>query len=399
MIRIASSMIYQQAVSSIDQNQTQLSTVQQQMSSGLSMQTAADNPAAFGESLQINQSVADVASWQANATSLQSSLGIENSALSNIGTALQQIQTLALQANNGTLNSSDRQAIAQRMQQQLDSIQQLANTQDASGNYIFGGTQSAAAPFTKTAAGVGYNGNSNVSMLPLGPTSEVAAGDAGDALFMQLKSGDGSISVGAAAANTGSASITAAAVTGQGSYNGGSYTLQFSSASQYQVLDGSGNVVGSGAYTSGGAIQVAGVSVTVSGTPAAGDSFTVAPSSAQSLFSGVQQLIDAVANPGTGTGQSAQSQTALYNGLQFLQGAQTHITDATAGVGARQQLVTSATAQLQDRATQLKSTLSSLDDVDYAAATAKFSQTQLALQAAEQSYVQIQGLSLFNYIK
>lgn len=396
MIRIASSMMYQQAVSAIDQNQTALSQVQEEMSSGLSMQTAADNPVAFGQSLEINQSVADVAQWQSNATSLQSSLGTENTALTNVSSALQQIQTLALEANSGTNSGSDDQTIAQEMQQQLDSIVQLANTQDASGNYIFGGTASASAPFSQTAAGVTYNGNSDSTMISLGPTSEIAAGDPGDAVFMQLQSGDGNISVSAGSGNSGSASVTAGGLTGSGSYGGGSYTLQFSSASQYQVTDGSGNVVASGTYTAGDAIQFAGVSVTLTGTPAAGDSFGVAPSSAQSLFSGIQSLIDAVASPGT---NSAQNGTALYNGLQFLSGAQNHITNALAGVGSRQQVVTAATSQLQDRSTQLQSTLSGLDDVDYAAASAQYSQTQLTLQAAEQTYVQIQGLSLFNYIK
>jgi flagellar hook-associated protein 3 FlgL len=399
MIRIASSMVYQQAVSAIDQNQTTLSQVQEQMSSGLSMQTAADNPVAFGQSLQISQAVSDVSQWQSNATALSSSLGTENTALTSVSSALQQIRTLALEANNSTMSSSDRQTIAQQMQQQLDTVLQQANTQDANGNYIFGGTQSAGAPFTQTAGGATYNGNSEVNMISLGPTSELAAGDPGDAVFMQLQSGDGNISVSAAAGNAGTASISDAGVSNSGTYAGGSYSVQFSSASQYQVLDANGNVVSSGNYTSGTPIQFAGLSVTLNGTPAAGDSFSFAPSTAQSLFSGIQSLINAVSGSGGSSAQSTQSQTALYNGLQFLQGAQNHITNVLAGVGSRQQAVTSATSQLQDRSTQLQATLSSLDDVDYAQASAQFSQTQLALQAAEQSYVQIQGMSLFNYIK
>lgn len=399
MIRISSTTMYQQAVSAIDQNQTALSNVQEEMSSGLSMLTASDNPAAYGQSLQIDQAVSDVSQWQSNASSLSSSLGTEDTALTGVNSALEQIQTLALEANNSTMSSSDRQSIAQEMQQQLDAIVQQANTQDASGNYIFGGTQSADAPFTQSSSGVTYNGNSDTAMLSLGPTSEMAAGDPGDAVFMQLQSGDGDISVGAASSNTGSASISDASVTSASSYGGSSYTLQFSSPSQYQVLDSGGNVVGSGTYTSGSAIQFDGVSVTLSGTPAAGDSFSVAPSSSQDLFSGIQDLIDAVSGAGGDTAQSTQDQTAVYNGLQFLQGAQNHITNVLAGVGSRQQAVTTATSQLSDRSTQLQSTLSGLTEVDYAQASAQYSQTQTSLQAAEELYSQIQGLSLFNYIK
>lgn len=398
MIRIANSTYYQQAVATIDQNQTTLSKVQEQMSSGLRLQTAADDPVAAGQVLGVNKSIADVAQWQGNANALQSSLGLEDSALTSVSSALQQIQTLALQANNATLSASDRQTIAAQMQQQLNGILQQANTQDSSGQYIFAGSNSGSAPFSQTATGASYNGNSNVNMLALGPTSEIAAGDAGDSVFMQLKSGDGNISVSAAGSNSGGATLTSAAVSNSATYNGGSYTVQFT-GSQYQVLDSGNNVVGSGTYTSGSAIQFAGVSLTLTGTPASGDSFTVAPSTSQNLFSGIQNMINLVANPGSSSAQRAQNQTAIYGALQFLSGAQTHITNVQAGVGARQQAATNATSQLSARSTQLQSTLSNLQDLDYAAATAHFSQTQLTLQAAEQSYVQIQGLSLFNYIK
>jgi flagellar hook-associated protein 3 FlgL len=158
-------------------------------------------------------------------------------------------------------------------------------------------------------------------------------------------------------------------------------------------------VVSSGTYSSGTAIQFAGVSLTLSGTPASGDSFSVGAAGAQSLFGTVQNLINLAANPGSSAAQRAQNQTAMYGALQSLSGAQDHITNVLAGVGARQQAVTTTTAQLQNRATQLKSTLSGLQDLDYADATARYSQAQTTLQAAEQSYVQIQGLSLFNYLK
>lgn len=398
MIRIANSTYYQEAVSSIDRNQSTLSTVQAQMGSGLRIRTAADDPVGAGQILGINKAIADTTQWQSNASALQTSLGLEDTALTSVNSALQQIQTLALQANNATISSSDRQSIAAEMQQQYNIILQQANSQDASGNYLFAGTQSGTAPFSQTASGVSYQGNSNVNMLALGATSEIASGDPGDAVFMQLKSGDGNINVGAASANAGSATLSAAGVTDPGQYDGGSYTVSFSGG-QYQVRDSGNNVISSGSYTDGTAIQFRGVSLTLTGTPADGDSFTVGPSGAQSVFSTVQNLISLVQNPGGNAAQRAQNQTAIYGALQSLGGAQDHVTDVLAGVGARQQAVTSATSQLSSRSTQLQTALANLDGLDYAQATAQFSQAQLTLQAAEQSYVQIQGLSLFNYLK
>ncbi len=398
MMRIASSAFYQTAVNTIDNNQNTLAKLQTQMSSSLRMQTAADDPAAAGQVLGIDKSMSDVSQWQSNATALNNSLGLEDNALSAVTTALGQIQTLALQANNATLGASDRQAIAQQMQQQYNVLLQQANTQDSNGRYLFAGTNDGSAPFTQTASGVSYGGNSNLRTLSVGPTSEIAAGDPGDAVFMQMRSGDGAISVGAASGNTGTASLTAAQVTDPTRWDSAAYTLSFSGG-QYQVTDSSNTVISSGAYTAGTAIQFRGASVTLSGTPADGDSFSVGGSSTQDLFSGVQNLINLVKSPQTTAAQRAQTQTAMYGALQSLSGAQAQILSVQSGVGAREQSVTATTTQLQARATQLKSVLSSVQDLDFAAATAEFSKTQLTLQAAEQSYVTIQGMSLFNYLK
>ena len=47
---------------------------------------------------------------------------------------------------------------------------------------------------------------------------------------------------------------------------------------------------------------------------------------------------------------------------------------------------------------QYQQTLSDLEDLDYAKAIADFTMQQVSLEAAQKSFVQITGLSLFNYI-
>ena len=48
---------------------------------------------------------------------------------------------------------------------------------------------------------------------------------------------------------------------------------------------------------------------------------------------------------------------------------------------------------------EAKSALSSIEDLDYSEAIIQFQQQQMVLQAAQQSFVQIQGMSLFDYIR
>ncbi len=80
----------------------------------------------------------------------------------------------------------------------------------------------------------------------------------------------------AASGNTGSASIQSATVPDLSTWTPGDYTLTFTDASDdYTVTDASGNTVAAGTYTSGTPISFDGISVTLTGAPAAGDSFSI----------------------------------------------------------------------------------------------------------------------------
>ena len=95
---------------------------------------------------------------------------------------------------------------------------------------------------------------------------------------------------------------------------GSTYTLQFSvtaGATTYAVLrDGNPTAVTAAPYTSGQDITVDGMTFRVSGTPAAGDSFTVAPSSSTlSIFDTLDRAVAQLATGGRSTAQIAQGNT------------------------------------------------------------------------------------------
>ncbi len=109
-------------------------------------------------------------------------------------------------------------------------------------------------------------------------------------------------------ANAGTGVISAGAVTNPALYNGNNYQLTFSvvgGVTTYTVTDvtnpaapaavaGQTNV----AYTSGNAINFNGIQVQVSGAPANGDVFSVSPSTNQSIFSTLSNLINTLKSPG-----------------------------------------------------------------------------------------------------
>jgi flagellar hook-associated protein 3 FlgL len=88
----------------------------------------------------------------------------------------------------------------------------------------------------------------------------------------------------------------------------------------------------------------------------------------------------------------------VLEGLTSLQTAQDKIIDARAALGARLQSADDSSSQLSAQALQINTALSGLRDIDYAEAAGRLNQQLTGLQAAQQSFAKVQGLTLFNYL-
>ncbi len=348
---------------------------------------------------QINQLNAELSASQqyvTNQNAASANLKLEEQALSDATNVLQSARDLAVQANNAALSASQRQDIATQLQQLQQQLVAIGNRTDANGNYLFSGYASQTQPFAQSGGAVSYAGSDGVSQLQISANQRISGGDAGDAVFMNIPGGNGTFTTAAAATNTGSGSIDGGSVVDASQWTPDTYTVTFTSPTQYQVTDSSANVVASGAYTSGDAISFKGIEVTVSGAPAAGDTFTVAPAGQASAFGTLSSLITTLQS---GTLSSGQIATRINNALEQFDGAISHLGTVSASVGARINAVTAAQSSEQSAQTQLQSSVSQLSDVDYAAAVTRLNSQEVALQAAQQSYASLARMSLFNYIQ
>jgi flagellar hook-associated protein 3 FlgL len=326
-------------------------------------------------------------------------LNTEDSALTQLQNQLQSLRDLALEANNASESPSDLSAIATQVQQIQGSILSLANTQDGEGNYIFAGYSTQTQPFAQTTTGATYSGDQGQRQVQIGAGQTVVVGDNGDLVFNQVKNGNGTFNVTAAGTNTGTGIIGATAVTDPADYVAGTYSINFTAPNAYQVVNSGGTVVTSGTYTSGQAITFAGMQVTLSGAPAAGDSFAVAPSTDQSLFTTVQNLANALqqitATP-AGQAQLNNSIVAAINGIdQALDNTQA----VQSSVGARLNTITTSQAVATTQQTQLQQSISNIQGLDYASAVTSLDSQNTTLSAAMEAYTQTEGLSLFKYLQ
>src|ERR1700691_3193888 len=399
-MRVTQNLEQSQFLTAINQLESNLSNTQNQISSGQSFTTASQNPVAAGLATGYNQALAQSQQYDTNSNSAQGSLNTEDSALTQVQSALQSLRDLALEANSGTESSQDLGAIATQATQIQSSLVALANTQDGSGNYIFGGYATQTQPFTLTATGATYNGDQGQRQVQIAAGQTVVIGDNGDLVFNQIKTGNGTFVATAAAANTGTGVLGAATVTDPATYTGGTYSIDFTAPNTYQVLDAANNVVTTGTYTSGQDIAFAGVQVTLTGQPATNDSFSVAPSTNQSIFTTVQILVSALQQQGTtsDTGE-AQLNNSMNSAINNIDQALTQSQTVQASVGARLNSITTQQSVASSQQVQLQQSISNLQSLDYASAITSLDQQNTTLSAAMQAFTLTQGLSLFKYIQ
>ena len=406
-MRISTSMLNGNAVSAILEDQSNLSNTQQQLSSGLSINSPSDNPVGAAQLLALDNINSQDAQYATNGQSANTNLTLEQTALASSTTTLQSIRDLVLQANSGTNTPSDLQAIATQIQSLEQQLMSTANTKNDAGQYLFSGYMQSTQPFGRGSSGsVSYAGDSGTSTIALDSGTSVQTTDPGSSIYMNIPAGNGTFTTAASSSNTGSGVIDTGSVTDAASWQPGQYTIEFTDASDYEVLNSSGNPVTdssgnpvTGTYNgTSGEVSFNGIQVGISGAPAAGDTFTVSSAGTQSIFTTLDNVVSTLNSAGSGSAAMAQLATSLGGTVQQIDQGLNQVSTVATSVGTRINLISSVGSTLTADTTAVTTQISNLSNVDYVSATSQYSQEYIALQAAEQSYAQLGQLSLFKYL-
>jgi len=411
-MRIATSQLYSSTVLTMEDQQSQLLQIQQQISSGTSLATPGDNPIAAAQAVQLSATSATLNQYETNQNSALSTLGLEDSTLNSVTSTLRSISSLLQSAVNGSLNDQDRTALAQQLQGDRNQLLSLANTTDGTGHYLFAGFQASTPPFSnKSAGGVDYAGDEGQRLVQVSSNRQIASSDTGTAIFMSVQPVGAAPVPAGAATNTGTGTIGAVTVSDpSAASNGTPYGIQFSTdatgALTYDVVDTSTTpptaLETDQPYTDGQPITLgSGMSVTISGTPAAGDSFSVtqANQAGTDIFATIDSAIAALQAPAQGSPAAAATlQNALATAMTKVTNAHGNVTTLQASVGGREQELKALQSVTSTNGLQVQSDLESLTSTDMISAISQFEQLQNALSASQKTFVQTQGLSLFQYL-
>lgn len=396
--RVSTNQLFSQNLSSIMRQQQQSIHTQQQLSTGQKLITADDDPLAAVRLLGIERNLDKIQQYQRNADAANMRLNLEEEALDSSINVIQRVRDLALQSINASNDNKARKIISQEVKQQLSNMLQLANSKDGNGDYIFSGFQGETKPFSQTGSGIAYAGDQGQRLIKISSTLMLEDSDPGDAVFMDIEQGNGKFYTTANTANTGTGLIDEGVLKDPALWGQNSYTVQFTSASTYDVLDDTATVISSGTYTDSALISVNGTEVSIKGQPQTGDEFHIEPSRAESIFDTMLALQNVLSTDQLNDVDRAQMINTINHSLSSFDRSIENLNEHQTSVGIRLNEVDRQKGANESADTNYQGLQSDLKDVDYAEAITRFNRQLLALQAAQQSFTKMQGISLFNYI-
>jgi flagellar hook-associated protein 3 FlgL len=184
VMRISSIQAFNNGVSGLGRNYSNVIRTQEQISSGNRILTPADDPVASVRLLQLEQQQAILGQYKENLTAAKNSLTQEETTITSVVNVLQRIRELAVQAGGGALSAEDRKSIAKELSEREGELLNLMNSRNARGEYLFSGFLGKTEPFLRNPDGTfSYQGDEGQRSLQVAGSSNVAINDNGKRLF------------------------------------------------------------------------------------------------------------------------------------------------------------------------------------------------------------------------
>ena len=407
-MRISSANTYDTTIDTLQRRQSDLSDLQTRLTSGKRVLKASDDPAAAARA---ERALAAEMRSETSQRSVEASKVIVSqteSALGDAGELLQQIRETLVSSGNASYTDRERSQLAASLKGMRQQLLSVANRSDGAGSYLFGGQGSSQPPFIEKPAGVQFSGTSG--RLQTDTDTELPLSTDGAATWLSASTGNG-VFVTSSALNSVSGSEIAGATVDAGSVGDPSslfpvpdtgYRIHFTSSTAYDIESyplaspGTTTVESSGAYQAGVAIDLHGMSVTVSGTPTTGDQFNIEPSTPTlSVFDSLDRVIADLQTPNRTSAQRLQS---TADSLRDIDSSMATLNLARTAAGGTLNRIDNETGRLATQKLNAQTERSGAEDLDMVSAIAEFQNQQTGYEAALKSYSMVQKMSLFQYL-
>jgi flagellin len=414
------------AQNSLTSSGSQLATALQQLSSGLRINTAADDAAGFAISQSMTSQINGINQAARNANDGVSLAQTASGALQEVVNDLQTMRDLAVQSLNATNSSTDRQDLDAQFQQLKLDIDSVATQTQFNGVNLLDGTFQGASfqvgansGQTITVSSIGSSKSSNIGQYYSGTVS--VAGTVTTAAGAKLTATAGTAGA-FNATNLGATSDLGTAVNGATvkltvnvdgtNYSTSAITLTGTASTDLRSTAAAINQAISPVTGLTATVNAAGTGIVINATSSPGTGHVITATTASAadaagnaitLSAGQQAAIttdlgidsqDIAGYYDDATGQHTSATASTLNGLDVLSvdnsnkvlisidNALQQLATSAAQLGAYQNRFQAAITGLTTNSTNLTSARSQIQDTDYAQATSALSKAQILQQAS-----------------
>ncbi len=429
-MRISSLQAFNNGVQGLQRNYANITRTQEQISTGNRILTPADDPVASVRLLQLEQQQNVLSQYADNLTAATNSLTQEESTLNAVNNILQRVRELAVQSGDGALSQADRQSMALELREREDELFALFNSRNARGEYLFSGHQGKTQPFVRDAAGnYSYVGDEGQRELQIASSLSLPINDNGKKLFEniinagRLNSSGLLLPVPAGSILNVSAPLVqdevAFSAAPPNNFPDAGIQIVFGNptADSYEVFEIDPTsvtvppavlpgVVASGRLdddpNNSDQLVFRGVSIQFDGVPVGGEAVQITrdpTQEKQGILSTIKNLRTALESTSDTPAGNLALRDAVAEALTNLDHGMTRVDLVRGEIGARLNVIESTQTDNEEVSLVNKAVQADLRELDYAEALSRLSFQSVILEAAQQSFVKISGLNLFNQLR
>lgn len=393
-MRVSNATQFSLGVFYMQQKQQRLQNLYEQISSKQRVITAADDPSAASLAIEVSATASRNDRYVSNAKLAHDQLAITDSTLQSVADTITRIRELTIQAGKPALSDTDRSAMRSELVEVSKNLVGLLNATSAEGNFIFGGTATESKPFDivwEPGIQITYQGNAQRQEVAIGSSRSLALTEPGN-----LVAGDSSVipalttALPAVAANPPTVPTALPAVTtDRDAFTPGNELFQAISRLDELLRVGENNAASTAAFDR----------MLYESRQNTAGAITPNPFKAYEDFAArADWSIPDPPNPDSGTAYYAKGMEEVLKGLDagFEQ-----VVSVNTIIGSRMNAADTVENIGRDQAINYTSRIEQLvglDDDGYVQAISEYQAALTALQASQQTFSKIGGLSLFNYL-
>lgn len=300
-MRISTNTMYDRGIAQISTIQSNQVKLQEQIATGKKFNSPKEDPIGAARALELTKSMAVNDNYANIRITAKNNLSVIETNLNSASNLLISAKSQLVGAGSGALSDQERGFAANELQNTLNGLLGLANSQDASGKYLFSGFATDDKPFDETT--FNYNGNIGSVELTVASNYNMAVNFAGSEVF---RDGD--------------------------------------------------------------------------------------------TFSELQDIINLLNTPITNATEEATFRAGLATALDGIENSLDSVLETRATLGGRLNELDELDKAGDALDLQYQTTLSQVQDLDYAKALSDYSKTEVMLEAAQKTFTSTVKLSLFDYI-